>query len=84
MKAYIKNVLVGIDQLGNALIGGDPDETISSRVGKGQRGDYGRAIWYYTYLPRVLIDIIFYPFDGPNHCQQSIEDDEGKHDLLLK
>lgn len=31
MYAYIKNVLIGVDQLVNAVIGGWPDESLSSR-----------------------------------------------------
>lgn len=30
MKQYLINVLIGIDQLGTTLLGGYPDETISS------------------------------------------------------
>ena len=30
-KQYIKNILIGLDQLGNTIIGGKPDETMSSR-----------------------------------------------------
>ena len=82
MKLYVRNILVGIDQLVNTIIGGDPDETISSRIGKCQRGDFGRAVWYFTYLPRVFVDLVFYYFDGPNHCRNNIEEDEGKDDLL--
>ena len=32
MRAYVINVLVGIDQLANAILGGDPMETISFRA----------------------------------------------------
>lgn len=31
---YFKRVLLGIDQLGNTLLGGYPDETISARAGR--------------------------------------------------
>lgn len=31
MLGYIKNVLIGVDQLVNAVIGGWPDESLSSR-----------------------------------------------------
>ena len=31
---YFWNVLVAIDQLFNTILGGDPDETLSSRMGK--------------------------------------------------
>jgi len=33
-KRYILNVLIALDQLLNALLGNDPDETISSVAGK--------------------------------------------------
>ncbi|MGH7395266.1 MAG: hypothetical protein ACREJF_06680, partial [Candidatus Methylomirabilales bacterium] len=33
---YLKNVLLGLDQLGNTLIGGSPDETISSWSGRSE------------------------------------------------
>lgn len=32
--SYFRNVLIALDQLGNALLGGWPDETISSRMGR--------------------------------------------------
>ena len=31
---YVKRVLIGLDQFGNTLIGGAPDETISARAGR--------------------------------------------------
>ena len=34
LKKYIWNMLIAFDQFVNAIFGGDPDETISSRVGK--------------------------------------------------
>ena len=34
MKRYIWNLLIAIDQFFNALLLGDPDETMSSRMGK--------------------------------------------------
>jgi hypothetical protein len=34
MVKYISNLLVGLDQFGNTLIGGSPDETISARAGR--------------------------------------------------
>jgi hypothetical protein len=34
MKKYIWNILVAIDQFINTVLGGDPDETMSSRMGK--------------------------------------------------
>lgn len=60
-RGYFRNVLIGLDQLANAATGGWPDETLSSRC--------GRLIHRspYKYWARV-IDMLFYPFQGPNHC----------------
>lgn len=71
MKKYIWNLLVAIDQLGNALTGGDPDETISSRSAKGQIAHK----WWGTAMCRFL-DV----FDK-GHCPKAIEPDEGKNSL---
>lgn len=34
MKRYLWNLLIALDQLGNAVAAGDPHEPISSRAGK--------------------------------------------------
>ncbi len=47
-RAYAFGLLIGIDQLANALIGGKPDETISSRCARGQ------SRWYWKVLGRIL------------------------------
>ena len=31
---YTMNVLIGVDQLGNTILAGEPDETISARAGR--------------------------------------------------
>jgi hypothetical protein len=63
-RGYIRNVLIGIDQLANTITGGWPDETLSSRCGRlGHRYPY--KAW------AVLIDAIFRPFQGPNHCRNA-------------
>jgi hypothetical protein len=78
-RRYILNVLVALDQLASALIGGDPDETISSRLGKAVRGDYGRFQQILWIVPAAAVDLVFLPFDGPDHCRRVIEEDEGIH-----
>lgn len=65
MRKYLLNVLIAIDQGVNALLGGDPDETISSRAAKGQDRLYWRM------LGRVL------EFLDPGHLERSLEEDEG-------
>jgi hypothetical protein len=71
---YILNILITIDQLFNVLFLGDPDETISSRLGKLERKG---TTFYFT---RLVIDFL----DGldPGHARKSIEDDEGTEDLV--
>jgi len=69
---YGGNVFVAYDQLGNAVFGGDPDETISSRVGKAaKKGSViGKAFSWYLSVP------------DPDHCNKSIEKDEGKDGIF--
>jgi hypothetical protein len=67
VKRYIWNLLISIDQLVNTLLAGDPDETISSRMGKRARKGDRFGIWLCKFLN------IF----DKNHCEKSIEEDEG-------
>lgn len=68
MKKYFKNILISTDQLVNSILGGDPDETISSRAGKKvQQGDTGPWLWLCLALNKL----------DRNHCKKSIEKDEG-------
>lgn len=69
MKRYFWNLLLSIDQLGNALTGGYPDETISSRVGKAASKG-GRA----ARIAEKVIDTLL----GSGHCRNNIEHDEGE------
>lgn len=72
MSRYIRNLLISIDQLGNALGGGDADETISSRVGKAALA--GRR---WALLMERVIDWLFLQVTGErDHCRASIEWDE--------
>jgi len=62
----VLSVLIAIDQLANALAGGDPDETISSRCGK------RIASCKFCTMLCWLLDKI-----DRRHCKDSIEWDEG-------
>lgn len=68
IKRYIWNVLISLDQLLNTLFAGDPDETISSRMGKRARKGDRLGIC----VCKVL------NFFDKDHCEKSIETDEGK------
>jgi hypothetical protein len=61
-RKYILGLLVGIDQLFNAMLGGGPDETISSRCARG----YGRY-WYWTWLGKLLNKLV------SGHIQKALE-----------
>lgn len=68
---YIWNILISIDQLANTILGGDPDETISSRSGKRQH----EQAWA-KYLCKFLNWL------DTDHCKKSIEEDEGDEQVL--
>ena len=61
---YGRSVLIALDQLVNALCGGWPDETISSRAWRWELA--GVRSW-----PRVMIDRLF--FWEREHCRESYE-----------
>lgn len=75
------NVLIGLDQFGNALVGGDPDETISSRLGKLKVRHGGHIPWY-----RPVSKFVDWGLDkiDPGHSIDAIEEDEGDDALLDK
>lgn len=71
---YLKNVLIGIDQLVNTLLGGYPDETMSARA---YRLEYnGKLIGK---ILRPIIDCIMFWDD--NHCKESYESEVLKKQL---
>ena len=77
---YVWNVLISLDQLGNVLFFlGDPDETISSHIGRVKRANGGR-VPRHRFVMRAL-DIGLEWLD-PNHSIDSIEEDEGKDGLV--
>lgn len=63
---YIWRLLISIDQFFNTLFGGDPDETISSRAGKKKDEKKWAKVLCYA-LDKI----------DHNHCEESIEKDEG-------
>jgi hypothetical protein len=62
--SYIVRVLISIDQLGNTICNGDPDETISSRVGRGAVAGKRWAL--------MLEPIINWIMGSPTHCRDAI------------
>jgi len=78
MTRYIWNILVAVDQLANTLFGGDPDETISSRLGKWTRSGKNKRG-----NKKVLFKIANFVVElfEKDHFAKSIEEDEGKKEV---
>ncbi|MCP4638863.1 MAG: hypothetical protein GY851_00445 [bacterium] len=78
---YIINVLISIDQLGNSILLGDPDETISSRIGRIKVKWDGRIPRW-----RVCTRMTDWFLDklDPNHSIDAIEDGQGDRGLVDK
>jgi len=64
---YFWNILISIDQFFNTLFGGNPDETISSRSAKANRKGVKWGCILCWFLDKI----------DKNHCENSIELDEG-------
>jgi hypothetical protein len=72
------NFWISVDQFGNVLTFGDPDETISSRLGKWMiEEDAGWMRWATGSTICFFLDLI-----DENHCQESIDPDEGKDAII--
>lgn len=68
MKTYFWNTLISIDQLVNTILGGSPDETLSSRMGK----HLAKKDCVICNFLCGLLNLI-----QKDHCVKSIEPDEG-------
>ncbi len=65
LKQYLKNTLIGFDQLLNIIfLNGYPDETLSSRFFRWYRD--GKYI-----LPMQILDKVALFFGDKNHCYES-------------
>ena len=80
-KRYGKNVVLSFDQFWNAVLGGDPDETISSRMGKWLAvhiNDSPCQMCRYIAKPVCwVLNLI-----DPDHCRDAIDPEEGQMDLF--
>lgn len=69
LKLYIGNILVAIDQFVGTLVGLDPDETISSFLGK------NREKWWARHIVYILDSI------DNRHTTKYLENDEGSYSV---
>lgn len=76
MKAYLLNNLVALSQLGNTLLAGKPDETMSSRAWRtSQQGRWPGVV------TRPLIDACFLVITlgrDRDHCRKSWESERDR------
>jgi hypothetical protein len=77
---WAKNVAIALDQLANAVAGGLPDETLSSRAHKARERwtanidtPADRRAYLWGCVLCGLLDALF-----RNHCADSVERDERK------
>lgn len=70
---YLVNLLVSVDQFGNTIAGGSPDETISSRLGRNYRG---------SWVERG-VDLLFF-WQGKDHCEKAVEPEDREKDAVIK
>jgi hypothetical protein len=74
VKDWFWNVLLGLDQFGNTIIGGHPDETISSRLGRRKlRAAFSNDTW--PWFCRWLDGFLDWADPrGGSHALNAIED----------
>jgi hypothetical protein len=78
---YIFNLALAFDQAINAVLFGDPDESISGRSGRAIAS--GRPKWFVPFLARH-VDWIFQTFFGEtDHVKNAVEPDERPHEKEL-
>ena len=65
LKNWFWNLLISLDQLGNSILGGSPDETISARAGR-----YAGKLWYWTGLAWALNKL------DPGHTRDAIKSEQ--------
>ena len=75
MPHHALQILIALDQLVNALLGGWADETLSSRA---WRTEAKGRLW--GRLTRPLIDALASPFE-PDHCRASFDSERAQRQL---
>ena len=74
MFGWLGKILYAVDELGNAITGGEPDETISSRMGRCLQDPHCGGIGKWT--SRSLCGLL--NFVNKDHCLNAIKKAEVK------
>lgn len=67
LEKEVVNILIALDELGNAVTGGNPRHTISYRMAKLAQAGSSIGIEFCKLIGEI----------DPNHCQKAIEDEGG-------
>lgn len=67
--SYVLAVLIALDQLVNAILGGSPDETLSARAWRTEQSGKGLG-WFFRPLIDGLALVLTFGRDR-NHCKQA-------------
>jgi len=71
---YIFNLGIMVSQVTSTILGGDPDETISSRCGKASKcGNH--------FASAILEPTLNFIFMDEKHCEEAIEADRGDAEI---
>lgn len=76
--SYLFNFFSGFDRWANAIFGGDPRETISSRMGKALHAHCRLCRWTAGVVCKLLNMI------DDRHCQKSVDATVGDRSVLGK
>ena len=74
MIQYIYNLGLGLDQFINVLLLGDPDESLSGRMGRALIS--GAPKWWVIPAAKVLDSVVLALFGERNHCLNAVEQEE--------
>lgn len=66
LSRFALQVLVAVDQLANAILGGMADETLSARAHRMRAK--GQPVWGWT---AAAIDALFFWQRNPGHCERA-------------
>lgn len=77
LRQYLINVLYAGDVLLNAMIGGDPRETISSRAGKGREARKP----LHTAIANIIDWVFWVVFREREHCLMAINNRPDTHSI---
>lgn len=81
--SYLGNIFVAIDQVGNTIAGGNPNCTISGRIGFYSNHASHLTRWYWLIL-QYIVDTTFFPLDGPDHCLCTYHNEEDEKHIAPK